>query len=570
MKTWQRWVLAGLITLAAAGLSLWMGHIRGGRLPVFNFFPAIILIGALLGTAPAIACLLVAMPFAVWTLLIGPFSTVGTSRWSDVVVLTVYTFSGLLIVWVTDGMRRARDRAATLADDNHRLLDQIEVAYRLVPLHVSTLDSRLRYTWVHRPLDGLRVDQMMGQRNEDLYGPASAELTAFLRSVLERNAGDRRDVRLPLSTGTRHLDVTAQPIHDEQGDVTGVTVAILDITERVESEGRVRDTEQLLQTVLDTTPGLIYVKDSQGRLRLVNRHYAEFCGKPIEQLLGKTDREIWTVPDVDSWVANDAAAATINVPTEFEEQIHLSDGTVREFLTTKAPLLYSGERMVVGFTIDITQRKRAEAALRDSEQRLRLAQRAARSGVWSWNVQTGALNWSEGMYDLMGVPPYTPPLTLEQLGARVPAEDLQRVSSTLALAFEDCSPIELEFRVQHPEKGERWLAARGQVEPGLDGKAMVAQGITFDVTDRKKIEQERERLLEVERQARADAEHAAKMKDEFLSTLSHELRTPLNAVLGWASLLNRRKMGPKETADAVAVIERNARAQRSSSTTCWT
>jgi len=82
-----------------------------------------------------------------------------------------------------------------------------------------------------------------------------------------------------------------------------------------------------------------------------------------------------------------------------------------------------------------------------------------------------------------------------------------------------------------------------------------------DVTEKHRIATEREQLLESERAARSDAERASRTKDEFLATLSHELRTPLNAVLGWTMVLRKLKSLPKEAANALDIIERNARSQ---------
>ncbi len=81
------------------------------------------------------------------------------------------------------------------------------------------------------------------------------------------------------------------------------------------------------------------------------------------------------------------------------------------------------------------------------------------------------------------------------------------------------------------------------------------------VSGRKRAEQEREQLLKREREARAEAEDASRLKDEFLTTVSHELRTPLNAILGWALMLNRRHLEEETIRTALGVIERNAKAQ---------
>ena len=83
-----------------------------------------------------------------------------------------------------------------------------------------------------------------------------------------------------------------------------------------------------------------------------------------------------------------------------------------------------------------------------------------------------------------------------------------------------------------------------------------------DITDKRRIEAEREQLLQSERAARSEAERASRMKDEFLATLSHELRTPLNAILGWAQILRAdRRRRRASSREGLTIIERNARAQ---------
>jgi len=93
------------------------------------------------------------------------------------------------------------------------------------------------------------------------------------------------------------------------------------------------------------------------------------------------------------------------------------------------------------------------------------------------------------------------------------------------------------------------------------GRILFVAPTGTDITEKKRLADERDKLLEAERAARAEAEQAGRLKDEFLATLSHELRTPLNAILGWAHILRRRALDDAELTEGLAVIERNSRAQ---------
>jgi len=122
--------------------------------------------------------------------------------------------------------------------------------------------------------------------------------------------------------------------------------------------------------------------------------------------------------------------------------------------------------------------------------------------------------------------------------------------------------FEMLFRFRRAADGQyRWFLGRVAPLRGPDGRIMKWFGLNIDLHDQKLAEIERIELLEREQKARAEAEAANRLKDEFLATLSHELRTPLSAILGWAELLRTETLTDAKRAHALEIIEANARLQ---------
>jgi PAS domain S-box-containing protein len=137
---------------------------------------------------------------------------------------------------------------------------------------------------------------------------------------------------------------------------------------------------------------------------------------------------------------------------------------------------------------DITTRKRSEQTLRESEQRLRLAQDAARAGAWEWNLQTHENIWSEEIWPLYGLEPHSIPPSYEGWQQTLHPDDRSRVEQAVRAAVRAEREFELEWRVNAPSGPLRWLLARGRPLRDANGQVTRYLGIVMDITARRQAE----------------------------------------------------------------------------------
>jgi PAS domain S-box-containing protein len=132
---------------------------------------------------------------------------------------------------------------------------------------------------------------------------------------------------------------------------------------------------------------------------------------------------------------------------------------------------------------DITERINAERALRDSEQRLTLAQNAAHLGMCEWDLSTNLFRHSEEYARLYGLSPDDPPLTLEDLAKRTHPDDRELVQASIRNALELTHAWDTEYRVLWPDGSVHWLHSKGAVFLDASGLPNRSTGVVLDITE---------------------------------------------------------------------------------------
>ncbi|HEX4795170.1 MAG TPA: response regulator [Humisphaera sp.] len=201
----------------------------------------------------------------------------------------------------------------------------------------------------------------------------------------------------------------------------------------------------------------------------------------------------------------------------------------------------------------------SEEALRESEERFRLMANSIPQLAWMARPDGSVFWYNDRWYDYTGTD--FPHMQGSGWQSVLDPDDVRRV----VLGFNRClnsgQPWEDTFRLRSRHGELRWHLSRARPLRDAQGKISLWFGTNTDVTDQRETQEQLRQSKQEAEAARASAEDANRLKDEFLATLSHELRTPLNAIVGWAQILRSGNLPREEFAEGVEAIERNAKAQ---------
>lgn len=268
------------------------------------------------------------------------------------------------------------------------------------------------------------------------------------------------------------------------------------------SERALRESEQRYRTLLERANDAIFVFPVEadgrpGRYLEVNEVACRRLGYSREELLALTPEAIVDTGDVSYGDALDAAMRDLRTGCSIMvDRIHVAKDGWRIPVEVSATLLELGGRpTVITIARDVTERRRVEEAVRESEERLRFTLEAAKVGTWEWSISTGQVRWSDNLAEIHGLPPGSFKGDLESVLADVHSEDRARVEAAIRGATESGGFYHVEYRLPDREATERWVEGKGRAFCDESGRPVRMAGICMNISERKQSERTLEFLL---------------------------------------------------------------------------
>lgn len=435
-----------------------------------------------------------------------------------------------------------------ITNNKNRELEIITVTERLneaqrvakIGAFETELDGR-KIWWSKGVYDILEIDQ--GQ-----VPPDGLEFLAFVHPddrdyIIHKTAiciKEKQEInleyRLQFQDGRiKYMSDVATPIVNSEGRVVKINGISRDITERKLADLALHKSEEQYRTLVENSHDLIWELDIEGNYIFINSMAKEFYGFEPEKMIGTNFTNRITADKLEE--ARQVFKEMIELGKDvfhYECKVYNRD---REVVLLDSHVVVKRNELgeiisVTGISQNITERKKAEAALRKSEERLQLSTRAAEIGIWDWNVKSDLLIWDETMLKIYGLIKGEHPVSSDLWLSRLHPDDRKEIEEKVETALKSETELKMEYRILWPDKSIRYIKEVGAIHRDENGEAIRMFGTNWDVTKEKEAEQQeiRARQLEVRNQE----------LEQFAYVASHDLKEPLRTVKSFSEIIKQR------------------------------
>ncbi len=393
-------------------------------------------------------------------------------------------------------------------------------------------------------LTGRSTEEILTLHQSQLHPPEELEsitnkfraaVTSPTPITVEANALHKDGRKIPIEISTTFYT-------DPEGKQRIIGV-FRNVSERKEAEEKIKNVTIFLNAILDNAPAAIFAKDADTHNFIFwNKTSEKFFGLSKETVLGKNDYDFFPAEQADFFWAKDTEAMSSKQPIDIpEESITTPDNNTLFLHTKKVPVAdESGKaKFLLAVSEDITDRKKTEEKIKQSEARLKEAEKMAHLGHWDWDIMTNELYWSDEIYRIFGLEPQEFSATYDAFLNTIHPDDRDMVIKAVNSAIEGKNTYNIEHRIILPNGTIKTVHEQGDVAMDSSGKVLRMIGIVHDITERKEYEEALEKIKDA-------ALGASRAKSEFLANMSHEIRTPMNTTLGVGELLRETNLTPEQ------------------------